>query len=83
MMSEHKLRFPVEVTTHNRALLRAESSQWGGRRHLLRGRGGRGTVVMKTGEEEEEEGTVSLDKASAGPDQHCKLQYDYPPTMGS
>lgn len=46
-----------------------------------RGRGERGTVVMKTGEQEE--GTVSLDKASVGSNQRCKLKCEHPPAKGS
>lgn len=57
-----------------------ESSQWGWKETHVRGRGERGTVVMKTGEQEE--GTVSLDKASVGSNQRCKLKCEHAPAKG-
>lgn len=79
-MYEHKLCFTWRSPHVTGLCSNMESSQWGWKETHGRGRGERGTVVMETGEQEE--GTVSLDKAFVGSNQGCKLKCEHPPAKG-
>lgn len=80
-MSEHKLRFTWKSPHVTGLCSMVESSQWGWKETRGQGTGERGTVVMKTGQQEE--GTVTVDKASVESNQCCKVKCEHPPTEGS